>query len=466
MSEVKWNDRNSERVTFTTDAPKASEALNQVLPISERLESRIELKAATLSGKETRPEQAGIKPSPTFVVGEKDSTGIANSSKELPSPAQSLINTTSAEKLGPASIRTGSVSPAPPSSFHSTVYTAFDTPSGQQSNAAIRQDTEAHFHSDTEAHTHSTTRRQFNSNAQEQSHSGIAPQSFSRPAVSAANRSVIITPSSSSSQVSQLSEQQSVSFNSDSDPATGIEHPMSIPVAGSSSSGSLNAFAKSAYAVSHRRGKQGVSRKIRSCVNDANEVFSGVSGDDPVAQGSATAVRGAVHAATAVENGVRFGAWSWKTSLVFSRGVGNFVSLIRTQGLIKAASTVISTGLRAAVASATPIVGVAAVLLLIIVSILSVLSAVFGVGTDMSFGVPATVVDDLYAYCTEKDADLTVQIRQTLDANSYVNAQLYYNGVLIEDTSDFSIETNINQLLIYLQAANSSGTHTVEELKA
>lgn len=219
------------------------------------------------------------------------------------------------------------------------------------------------------------------------------------------------------------------------------------------------------------RSQKGHSRFIRKrdLVYSAADRFEQENPDDLSAQQTAQLTRGAVQAATTVENAAKAGVWSWKKAAQAFRGTKSFVQLARSEGLLAA---VITTAKSAAAFTAKAISGallpvIAAAVgfgLLFLVIILLILSA-----SDMSFGVADVLdtdtLDELYSYVTLKDAELTAQINRESSRSGYDEVRINFNGSQLADGTSFEIKTNVNQLLVFLQAANSSGIHTVTDLK-
>lgn len=229
--------------------------------------------------------------------------------------------------------------------------------------------------------------------------------------------------------------------------------------------------AESAADIVHsqnRHSRQRVIRK-RDLVYFAADRFEQENPNDLSAQQTAQITRGAVQAAAAAENTARAAVWSWKKAAQAVRGVRSFAQLARSKGLLaavitttKSAISFVATTVSGALLPA--IAAVAGFLLLFLVIVLLIFAA-----SDMSFGVTDALdtdtLDALYSYVTLKDAELTAQLNREASRTGYDEVRINFNGSPIAEDTSFEIKTNVNQLLVFLQAANSDGTHTVADLK-
>lgn len=273
-------------------------------------------------------------------------------------------------------------------------------------------------------------------------------KSFARPKVDAAERDVDITP------------KKRLSPKTDNAEAVSSPH-ISKKVPKASNTKRLRIDKKHPHRVAKR-------------ISVANEAFANAVKDDEIGQGAATAVRGTVQAATAAGDSLKFGVWGWRTSYRIIKGsingVKSLVTLIRSKGLLGTVATVARSGakmlLRAGVSSLAGLLAGALLLSIALFTVISFLSQIFALGTDMSFGTSENIVDELYDYCTTKDADLTVEIRRQLNTSGYDEVRFNCNGSRISASNNFEIHTDIDKLLIYLQATNADETHTVSDLKA
>lgn len=408
MSGVHWADEGrGERVAFVEDAPKASEGLRQEKAASSLLDRTPRVKAAGLSGavKMQTPRQQDA-PSASVAHGAEASDWSGN-------------------KEQPASVARGPNLPQPQSFPDGLVE------DGQPATVA---------------------------------------QGRTPPTVTPARRAVEIKPfqPAFSTQPRPPSDNQTRTLSASVSQGAEPEQPVSevIPVGRQSRPGRGR---RVVGGLVRRAGQPGFLQKRLNRVSTVNEVYSRWAQDDPVAEGTTSTVRGAVQAEGSVHTVRQFGAWTWQTSRNVIRGTGGFVTTLVTHGPVAAVVSVVK-GAGAGVSKLAigllgkAVAGLLALLLIVFLILLPILS-VIGPGTDMSFGIQGDALDELYRYCTRLDAEWTVRVNRELNTSGYDEVRL--NGTAVTDPSSFNVKTNINQLLLYLQVLNASGTNarTVEDLK-
>lgn len=221
----------------------------------------------------------------------------------------------------------------------------------------------------------------------------------------------------------------------------------------------------------------GLVDKLVYRTSQANDLFSRAAQGDPAAQGSAAAVRSTVQAATTASAAMRASAWTaqaWLSSpFRLVRGAGSLISLVQAQGILGAAGSILTGGAKFLLKSiggaiSGLLLGILLPLLAVLL-IIGVLTGIFGAGTDMSFGTGlggAEALETLYSYCTLKDAELNAELQQLLQSEGYFSVTLSVNGSELSDAEAYAVSTDIDRLLVYLQAANADGTHSIDDLKA
>lgn len=241
-----------------------------------------------------------------------------------------------------------------------------------------------------------------------------------------------------------------------------------VPLSAGNNNGRRDSQRGSASSTEKGRSKQRdhTARNVAELVRFATDRM--VS-DDTSGKTISTSVRGAVHVAGATAHTARFGVWTWQKSASFVQNIRSFREAAKMHGLLHTAAGAARAMISSGVSGLIALGGTALSGLLIFLLILFLLIALILTAADLSFGVTGTIgtetLDALYSYVTLKDAELTAQINREAGRSGYDEVRIYVNGSEIEDTSDFAISTNVNQLLTYLQVANAEGEHTVDELK-